>query len=79
MPSIPCSQLSCEKNPRGGETPSLNEQLIFGDEAEPLGRTLIDKFDMVVTVCGLFAGLSSLGGHLLSLARHWAYMVRRRW
>ena len=57
----------------------LNERPIFRDEAEPLGRTLIDKFDMVVTVCGLFAGPNSLGGHLLSLARHWAYMVRMRW
>ena len=28
----------------------LNERPIFRDEAKPLGRTLIDKFDMVVVV-----------------------------
>ena len=45
----------------------LNKQPILGNEAKLLGCTLIDKLVMVITTCGLFTSLTSLGGHLLLL------------
>ena len=48
----------------------FNKRSIFRNEAELLGRTLIDKLVMVITAGELFTSPISLGSHLLPLTRH---------
>ena len=47
----------------------LNEQPVFGKEAQLLGRTFVDKLVMVIGTGRLFTSPPSLGGHLLVLTR----------
>ena len=49
----------------------LNERSIFGNEAELLGRTFMDKLVMVIGIGWLSTSPPSLGGHRLVLTRHW--------
>ena len=48
----------------------FNKRPIFGNEAELLGHSLIDKLVMVITAGGHFTSPTSLGGHLFRLSRH---------
>ena len=57
----------------------LNEEAIGKDEAELLGRALIDKFIMIIGLRGFFTGLATFRAHFSLFARHWAWARDRCW
>ena len=60
MLAIPYLQSFCKEDIGVVKHLLLNEQPIFGDEDELLGRTLIDKFVMIVTMRRLLTCPTSL-------------------
>ena len=55
----------------------LNEGAIGRDEAELLGRALIDEFTVIVGLRGFFTSMATLLAHFSLFARHWAWVWDR--
>ena len=50
----------------------LNEGVIFKDEVELLGRSLIYEFIVIVSLRGVFTSPATIRAHFSLFARHWA-------